>query len=91
VPQSRVIHLVAQASDIHAVRKRRPGYWFDSRRRYLLKHLGKLRTTLADAGWLAGYATWRVRRVIQRKPDLDPVGLLGDFAKNTVFARGFRL
>ena len=91
VPASRVVHLVGQASGIAVTNKRRPRYWFESRRRYLLKHLGRGRAALADALWMAGFASWRARRVVQRKPDLDPAHMLGDFAKNSVFSRGFRL
>ena len=91
VPASRVVHLVGQASGIAVVNKPRPRYWFESRRRYLLKHLGRGRAALADAAWMAGFASWRARRVLQRKPDPDPRGMLSDFARNSVFSRGFRL
>ena len=93
VPQSRVVHLVGQASGVttKGATKRRPTYWFDSRRRYMLTQLGPLRATLADACWLGGFASWRLRRVLQRKPDTDPKKLLGDFAKNSVFRRGWKL
>jgi len=92
VPRSRVVHLVGQASGVTAKgqTKRRPAYWFDSRRRYFLTQLGGPRATLADAAWLGGYATYRLRRRLQRKPDTDPQGLLADFARNSVFARGWR-
>lgn len=93
VPASRVIHLVGQASGIgdrKQLNRRQPAYWFDSRRRYFLKHLGRLRTAAADAIFIAGFATWRLRRRVQRKPDPDPARFLGDFARNSVFGRGFR-
>ena len=94
VPASRVVHLVGQASgvtDSRQARKRRPAYWFESRRRYMLKNLGRLRTTLADASFLTGFALWRLRRFVQRKPDPDPANFLGDFAGHSVFRRGWRL
>ena len=84
VPQSRVVHLVGQSSgvtDFKQARKRRPGYWFESRRRFFLTHYGRMRTFLADAFWAAGFAQWRVRRVLSRKPDTDPVHLLPDFVR----------
>lgn len=93
VPASRVIHLVGQASGIgdrQQINRRQPGYWFDSRRRYFLKHLGGARTAAADAMFMAGFASWRLRRRLQRKTDPDPARFMTDFARNSVFARGFR-
>ena len=94
VPESRVVHLVGAASEISDARKhrkRRPQYWFESRRRYFLKHHGFLYTALADAAWIKGFAFWRFRRWLQRKPDTDPPHLLGDFIRNSVWLRGRKL
>jgi hypothetical protein len=93
VPASRVIHLVGQASGMNQQQqnRRRADYWFQSRRRYFLKHLGKVRTAAADGLFMIGFATWRIRRRLQRKPDPDPVQFLGDFARWSVWRRGFRL
>jgi N-acetylglucosaminyl-diphospho-decaprenol L-rhamnosyltransferase len=93
-PHSRVIHLQAQATEVDGPKsrqKRRPTYWFDSRRRYFIKHYGRAYAMAADAVWAAGYLTWRARRVLQRKPDPDPPKLLRDFILNSVFAKGFRI
>jgi len=92
VPRSRVIHLVGQASgvtDPHQQRRRRPGYWFESRRRYFVKSHGRGYASAADAAWASGYLLWRMRRRLQRKPDNDPSYLLRDFLRHSVFARGF--
>lgn len=91
VPESRVIHLVGQSSGVSETRKPRkrlPQYWFDSRRRYFLKNHGWFYTALADAVWASGFALWRLRRVIQRKPDTDPPQLLSDFLLNSVLLKG---
>lgn len=91
VPDSRVVHFVGQSSGVTSktpTPKRRPQYWFDSRRRYFLKNYGWLYAILVDALWAFGFATWRVRRIIQRKPDGDPPNLLGDFLRNSVFRKG---
>ena len=40
VPESRIVHFVGQASGVtgeRAAARRRPGYWFDSRRRLFVK------------------------------------------------------
>jgi N-acetylglucosaminyl-diphospho-decaprenol L-rhamnosyltransferase len=92
VPESRVVHLVGQASgvtDRTQQRKRRPAYWFESRRRYFVRNHGRAYAALADTAWAAGYAMWRVRRAIQSKPDTDPAKLLGDFIRHSVLVRGF--
>jgi len=84
VPQSRVVHLVGQSSgvtDVKQSRKRRPAYWFESRRRYFRKNLGRARTLLADLAWSGGYAVYRLRRLIWRKPDADPQYFLRDFVR----------
>ena len=94
VPASRVVHLVGQASGIDSrgrAKKRQPRYWFDSRRRYWLKNLGAARTLAGDATYLAAFAAWRLRRRVQRKADPDPSRFLLDFARHSVFGRGFRI
>lgn len=94
VPQSRVVHLVgavSQLSDNRKHRKRRPAYWFDSRRRYFLKNHSALYATLADIAFLTGFTLWRLRRFIQRKEDPDPPKLLWDSFTHSIFLRGWRL
>ena len=93
VPASRVVHLVGQASgvtDTKRPRKRRPAYWFESRRRYFQRHMGPWRATFADVMWATGHAMWRLRRAIQRKPDNDPPKLLTDFVRHSICRRGPR-
>ena len=83
VPASRVVHLVGQSSGIQAgaERARRPAYWFASRRRFFLTHHGRARTLAADLGYAAGLGSFRLRRMIQRKPDGDPRLFLWDFVR----------
>lgn len=93
VPSARVVHLVGQSSGVtntKGQRRRRPSYWFVARRRYFRTHLGRGRTLLADLAWSVGYATYRVRCVLQRKPAGDPPHLLGDFLRHNLLA-GSRL
>jgi GT2 family glycosyltransferase len=91
-PASRVVHLVGQASGVtdRKQRRRRPRYWFDSRRTYFLNHHGRLYTSLTDAAWSVGYVAWRMRRLLQGKEDRDPPHLLADFVRNSALARGFQ-
>lgn len=91
VPASRVVHLEGASSGITEVARRRPPYWFDARRRFLLKNHGAVHAALADAAYLAGLATWRLRRRLQRRPDTDPPHLLADAFRHSVFRAGFAL
>ncbi|MBM0743855.1 glycosyltransferase family 2 protein [Phormidium sp. CLA17] len=90
VPQSRVMHILGQSTGVTATNqppKRLPQYWFDSRRRYFLKNHGWFYTALVDIAWLSGFSLWRVRRMLQRKPDTDPPQMLADTFRNSVFLK----
>jgi N-acetylglucosaminyl-diphospho-decaprenol L-rhamnosyltransferase len=90
VPESRIIHLEGRSTGIKGDSpKRLPAYWFQARRRFFLKNHGPLYTALADAAFLAGFALWRVRRLIQGKPDTDPSHMLIDSLRHSVFMTGF--
>jgi hypothetical protein len=92
VPESRITHLEGASTGITTkIVKRRPAYWFQARRRFYLRNYGAIYTALADAAFITGFALWRVRRWVQRKPDTDPPGMLGDAVRNSVFCTGFRL
>jgi N-acetylglucosaminyl-diphospho-decaprenol L-rhamnosyltransferase len=86
VPESRVMHISGASTGVtgaQAVRRRLPKYWFDSRRRYFMKNHGRLYAAATDLAWMLGFMTWRLRRVLQRKPDTDPPRMLGDLAANS--------
>ncbi|HSN82850.1 MAG TPA: hypothetical protein VLS88_09760, partial [Polyangiales bacterium] len=59
-------------------------------RRFYLKNHGKLSLMAADLAFLFGYTTYRIRRVIQRKPDFDPPRFWSDFVRNSTLVRGFK-
>jgi GT2 family glycosyltransferase len=82
VPASHVVHLVGQSSGVTDTKRparRVPRYWFESRRRYFQKHHGRFYALLADLAWALGFALWRLRLWVQRKPDNDPPHFLWDF------------
>lgn len=91
VPTSHVMHLAGQSTGVTTPTdrpKRLPQYWFNSRRRYFVKNYGRTYAAIADAVWVLGFASWRGRRLIQRKPDSDPPYLLQDFVKNSAILNG---
>jgi N-acetylglucosaminyl-diphospho-decaprenol L-rhamnosyltransferase len=104
VPESRVVHLVAQTTGVAArsaspgesrqptgPQKRLPVYMLQARRRYFLKNHGRLYAALIDAGYITGLALWRLRRIIQRRPDTDPEHVLDDAIRQSVFVQGFKI
>lgn len=91
VPEARIVHLIGKSSGVTNAatqNRRRPGYWFDSRRRYFVINHGLIYAALADLAFAIGFGLWRIRRAIQRKPDPDPARFLGDFVRHSVFAKG---
>ena len=90
-PASRVVHLVGQASGVTGKRrklKRRPTYWFDSRRRYFVKNHGRVYTAVADLVWATSYSLWCLRWFFQRQKHNDPPRFLFDFIRNSVLFKG---
>jgi GT2 family glycosyltransferase/serine acetyltransferase len=85
VPRSRVVHLVGQSTgvtDRARASQRLPQYWFDSRRRYFLDHLGFLATVVADTCWAVGFGLYRVRQALLRKANTTtPRLLFRDFVR----------
>lgn len=93
VPASRVVHLCGQSSGFTAGKERKPPprWWFDSRRRYFVKNHGRPYALLADAVYATGFALWRLRRWVQRKPDPDPPKYLSLFLRNSTLGQGFKI
>lgn len=94
VPESRVVHYVGQSSGVTDTKirpKRRPTYWFDSRRRFFVKNYGWGYAVLAESAWIVGFALWRLRRTLQHKPDTDPPNFLRDCWFNSVLVKGVEI
>jgi hypothetical protein len=84
IPQSIIVHLEGQTtglSDKKKAPKRRAPYWFASRRHYFVHNHGWMTALVADLLWTIGFATYRVRQFVQRKPDTDPPHFLWDFVR----------
>jgi hypothetical protein len=79
------MHLLSASTQVLGGRQRRPSYWFESRSYYFRKNHGWLYGQLANVTWLAGFASWRLRRIVQGKPDSDPPNLLWDFVRFNFF------
>lgn len=87
VPDSRVIHLVGQSSGVTDTKrppKRRPQYWFDSRRRFFIKNYGLPYAILADLARVVGLIFWKARKFVQRKPEVNPPAFLSDLVRHSL-------
>ena len=65
VPESRVMHI---GGDTTKVRKRRPSYWFESRRRYFAVTYGLAQAMLIDIVALVAHFLGSFKRLIQGRP-----------------------
>lgn len=80
VPESKVLHLEGAATGIKRT-TRRAGYWYDSRRRFFVKHHGWLGLLAADALWAIGRILYLSRRCLRlggQGPANDPRWLMFD-------------
>ena len=78
LPSAVVMHIEGAATGVK-VSKRRPQYWFDSRRRYFVKHYGVLGLIGADTLWLLGRFSFKFRRLLK----LGAQGRMADVPKFT--------
>ncbi|WP_159107861.1 glycosyltransferase family 2 protein [Sulfuricella sp. T08] len=62
VPDSLVMHLEGASTGIRAAAKRRAKYWYDSRRRFFVKHYGITGLVAADVLWAIGRFSFLLRR-----------------------------
>jgi GT2 family glycosyltransferase len=91
VPMARVVHFVGQLTGVrHADErpKRLPAYWYESRRRYFLLNYGLVYSVAVDVAVILGNALWRIRRMLERKPQVDPPHWIRDLVSRGVLFRG---
>jgi N-acetylglucosaminyl-diphospho-decaprenol L-rhamnosyltransferase len=85
VPESRVMHVRGQSTGVTTLDegpKRLPPYWFESRRRYFVKHHGHAYAALADAAFLLGNGVGALKDTLKRVPRTP--FLLRDLARQSV-------
>ena len=82
VEESFVHHEGAVSTGMNDRSRPVPSYWFESRTRFFMKAHGSPTLVAANVLFTLGYALFRARRLIQRKPDRDPPHLLTDFIKH---------
>jgi len=62
VPGARVVHKEGSSTGVRDITRRRPSYWFASRRRFFVKAHGVWGLVAADLLWAMGYGTAVTRR-----------------------------
>ncbi len=79
-PHSRVIHFEGSVTEVNNVRKRRKKYWYDSRRRYFIKHHGVFGWVVIDLFWAFGRCSLLLRKSIGLGGDTsaDPMKFMTD-------------
>jgi hypothetical protein len=93
VPQAEVLHLEGASTGMGKPQARRSRHWYDSRRRYFKKHLGKMGLFTADLFWSFGWSIHRLRQLFSfgtRKHN-DPKWLAWDLLSGDVRAFWRRL
>lgn len=86
VPESRVVHLVGKSTGVtdwaRQVNRRAP-YWFQSRRRYFIKHHGLVYAALADIALATGTALSIVLNTVRGRASSHPEMFLRDLARQS--------
>ena len=81
VPQARVLHLEGASTGISTGSRRRATYWYDSRRRFFIKHYGISGLLLADVLWTVGRLSFLLRRQLKmgaQGENRDPTRFMAD-------------
>ncbi|MCP5057506.1 MAG: glycosyltransferase family 2 protein [bacterium] len=83
VPTSIVHHTGAVMTGLDDLTRRRPAFWFESRRLYLQKHHARPGLWIANLAWLLGSLGFGLRRMLGRRPQVDPPRLVTDFLRHS--------
>ncbi|HEX6886379.1 MAG TPA: glycosyltransferase family 2 protein [Planctomycetota bacterium] len=90
VPEARALHEAGASTGASAGReleRRMPAYWFESRRRFLLKNRGRLACLVADLAFAGGNLLWNLRRALSGAPRQEPPGFWWDFVRFNLLGR----
>lgn len=64
--------------------RRMPRYWFDSRRRYFVKHHGRLYAAGCDMAWICGHAILKAKNQLLARPSQDRPNVGRDFVRYSI-------
>lgn len=87
-PESRIMHIMGQSTDVvieaWSRPKRLPGYWFESRRRYLAASLGTAAAMTADVLVLLSYPLGYLKQTLLRRGRTLVPHYLGDLWRHSI-------
>ncbi|WP_166418522.1 glycosyltransferase [Cochlodiniinecator piscidefendens] len=86
VRESEVMHIGSVSTGMKSW-QRTPKFWFDSRHHYFCKNHGKFYALGATLAHVSGGLLWRIRRLIQRKPQADPNHFLRDLIRHSFWRK----
>jgi GT2 family glycosyltransferase len=91
-PQSQVFHISGASTGVSnkTQGKRKPYYWFESRRHFYLSNYGRIYFTLTDLCLLASISCWKLRATLQSKIDDTPAHFITDIIKHSYIANLLR-
>jgi len=84
VADAGISHIGSLATGMADESRPMPGYWFQARRRYFVKHHGRLYGAACDAAWLSGHALYLTKKHLTRRTDGVRPHLWRDFARYTL-------
>jgi N-acetylglucosaminyl-diphospho-decaprenol L-rhamnosyltransferase len=82
VPESRVMHIGGHSTNPE--RRRRPAYWFDSRRRYFVVTFGIVHSIAIDVVTVAAHLLGSLKRIIQRRQHTAVPYFIRDLVRHSV-------
>jgi len=59
-----ITHIGSLSTGMADASRRMPKYWFESRRRYFVKHHGRAYAALSDVAWMLGHALYQAKAVV---------------------------
>jgi GT2 family glycosyltransferase len=81
VADAGISHIGSLATGMADESRRMPGYWFQARRRYFVKHHGRLYGAACDAAWISGHALYLTKKHLTRRTDGLRPHLWRDFVR----------
>lgn len=84
VANAGIGHIGSLATGMNDETRRMPRYWFQARRRYLVKHHGPLYGAACDAAWLCGHLINLGKSKVLRRPPSGRPQLWRDFVRYSV-------
>ncbi|EGG95610.1 glycosyl transferase, group 2 family protein [gamma proteobacterium IMCC1989] len=87
-PQSSVFHIAGASTGINnkTQEKRKPFYWFESRRHFYINNYGRIYFTITDLCLLTSTYCWKLRAKLQKKVDNTPAHFAKDIFKHSYLA-----